>query len=242
MSDHLYRAWAKLGVGFTAISKPRKLIDLEKTIIDTARVYHDHPKLLFGMRAWLLRHHDLVNGNRLIRMIKKESKTAVLGAIIESILKAHPRSDLKYVMKYCTPLVKKEFLFRVISESKVLADWNRKENLAVWKKWGLISREMDDMEGAIKPRQTVLKNNPNLLLRVLFGAGVKAEILSYFMEKKEGNAHQIAQERDLSYERVYTELMSFKEAGLVSEEKSGLARTFHLQHRFFKSRLSPQFA
>ncbi len=218
-----------MGIGFHEPHSEPILIDLERTLIETAHAGRDDSRLLFGMRGWLLKHHDLVNGTRLIRLVKSEKETAILGAIIDSVLEEESRSTLRYVKKYCRKAKTPEFVFNRIASSPVQSERNREENLTVWKRWNLISREMESSEGAIMEKPYVLKHNRNLALRALFGPILKADLLAYFLEYKQGNAHQVAQALGQSYEPVYHELQSFKEIGFMEDEKAGLSRVFKIK-------------
>lgn len=195
----------------------------------TAHAGREDSRLLFGMRAWLLKHHDLVNNSRLIRLIKIEKETAVLGAVIDSILAKIPRSTLRYVRKYCKKAKKPEFVFKRIANSKIQSSLNREENLSIWKKWNLISREMGEMDGVIMDKSYVFAHNRNLALRAFFGPIVKADVFAFLLERKMSNAHQMAQALGLSYEPVYSELAMFKQMGFIEEEKHGLARMFKIK-------------
>lgn len=229
MFDALYTIWTQLGVGFLEKSIVATFVDLEKIIMATTHAGREDSRLLFGMRAWLLKHHDLVNNSRLIRLIKIEKETAVLGAIIDSILAKIPRSTLRYVRKYCKKAKKPEFVFKRIANSKIQSSLNREENLSIWKKWNLISREMGEMDGVIMDKSYVFAHNRNLALRAFFGPIVKADVFSFLLEHKMSNAHQMAQALGLSYEPVYSELATFKQMGFIEEEKHGLARMFKIK-------------
>jgi hypothetical protein len=196
-------------------------VDLERLIMDTCVEGRRDSRLLFGMRGWMLRHYDLVNVNRLIRMAKEAEETAVLGAICDSVLEHAPRSSLRYVRKYCQRMKRPEFLFEEIAASKTMRRLNEEENLPVWKAWGLISREMEDMEGAI--------------------AG-KAFVLGYLLEHAEGNARQISLGIGQSYEPVYSELKLCEEVGLLEPLKAGRATVYHLRPEFLKKALKPLLA
>lgn len=241
MFNDLRKKWTRLGVGFTESFSEQGLIDLEKTILETTHAGREDSRLLFGMRGWLLKHHDLINGSRLIRFVKKEPETAVLGALIDSMIEEAPRSTLLYVRRYCKKLRKPEFLFSKIAESKALSELNREENLSVWRHWNLISREMGEMEGAIYEKKYVLKHNLNLALRALFGPGMRAEVLSYFLKNKEGNAAQIAKALEQSYQPVYSELKAIQAIGLVHEEKEGIACVFQIEKNIIPMLLKPLF-
>lgn len=229
MFDELYKIWTQLGVGF--LEKPALpiVVDLEKTIMATAQAGRMDSRLLFGMRAWLLQHHDLVNNSRLIRLIKSAKETAVIGAVIDSVISEIPRSTLRYVRKYCKKAKRPEFVFERIASSPVQSKLNRDENLSLWKKWNLISREMSEMDGAIMKKSYVYAHNHNLALRAFFGPIIKADVFSFLLEHKTGNAHQMAKTLDLSYEPVYSELATFKEMGFLEEEKQGLSRCFKMK-------------
>ena len=242
MSDNLRKSWTRLGVAFDESFLRKGSIDLERLIMDTCVEGRGDSRLLFGMRGWLLKHHDLVNVNRLIRMVKEARMTAVLGAITDSVLEHAPRSSLRYVRKYCRPARPHEILFKEIAASKTMTRFNEEENLPVWKAWGLISREMDSMEGAIAEKAFVLGHNQNLALRALFGSGMRAEILGYLLEHGEGNARQVSLGVGQSYEPVYSELKSCEAVGLLKPEIHGRATVYHLRPDFLKRTLKPLLA
>ena len=168
-----------------------------------------------------------------------EEISTAFSRIIESVVTEYPRSNLKYVIKYCHPFTKSDFIFDSVRSSKTISQLNQSENLPLWKKWNLISREMSDMQGAICEKKFVLKHNPQLALRALFGAGLKAEVLSFFLNHRKGNARQIALAIGLSYEPVYSELIQFVKIGLAEEIKKGQSRIFSLRPIFFERTLLP---
>lgn len=239
MKPDLYATWTRLGVFFANTPTREKNIDLELTLIKTSSECRKDSRLAFGMYGWLLKHHELVNTARLIRFIKDESSSAVMGAILESVVEHHPRSNLKYVLKYCRAQPAEEFVFERIAASKLLSAKNRDENLTIWKKWNLISNEMDDLKGAVQNKAYVLKHNPTLAIRALFGANLRSEILNYFVFNKSGNAHQIAASMNLSYEPVYKELDFFNRIGLLKDLRQGRNHLYHLRTSFLKQALLP---
>lgn len=234
MLENLYKIWTRLGVGFNESFSKEGSIDLEKILVETAHAGREDSRLLFGMRGWLLKHHDLVNGSRLIRFLKEEKETAVLGAIVDSVVEQEPRSVLLSVKRYCKKRKEPEFVFSKIAQSKVESKVNRLENHPVWKRWNLISNEMSVMEGAIHEKNYVLKHNPNLALRALFGAGTRAEIFSFFLKQKEANASEIARALNQSYQPVYSELMAVCKIGLGQVKKVGAESIFHVSSKFLK--------
>lgn len=238
---NLYADWSQLGVGFGEAFSKKSWVSLEKLILKTAQVGRQEPRLLFGMRAWLIKHHDLINRSLLIALVKKSKSTAVLGAVLDSVLERVPRSGLKYVLPYCQANPKPVFLFKKVENSKVLAALNKRENLKVWKRWGLISREMEDMEGAVADKPYVLKNNLNLALRALFGPGIRAEIFYFLLQHEAGNAYQIAAYLGFSYEPIYSELKLCQQIGLLSVKKIGKALVYQLRPRLLKKSLRPLF-
>lgn len=242
MSDNLRKSWARLGVAFNEDFPRKGSVDLERLIMDTCVEGRRDSRLLFGMHGWLLKHHDLVNASRIIRMVKEAKATAVLGAICDSVLEYAPRSSLRYVRRYCQHVRRPEFVFEEIAGSKAMQTLNEKENLRVWKAWGLISREMEAMAGAIAEKGFVLGHNRNLAIRALFGTGVRAEILNYLVEHGEANARQISVGVGQSYEPVYSDLKSCEAIGLLKPEVQGRATVYHLKPDFLKRTLKPLLA
>ena len=228
MSDLLYKQWKKLGVGFVFCGEIRSPVDLEFLLVQTAKEGREDSRLIFGMRGWLLENYDLVNTQRLIRLIKEEKKknhsTAILGAVLTSIVEAHPRSSLKSILKYCQKSKKAVFVFPRIAKSEILAQLNKKENHPIWARWNLISREIGTVQGAIRKRSYILRRNQNLLLRAIFGSGIRAEILAFFLSCKKGNALHISNAVGLSYEPVYSELQQIQALHLIQDERKGRGR------------------
>jgi hypothetical protein len=238
----LRKAWTRLGVGFVEKFSTQGQLDLEHLIVDTCKEGRSDSRLLFGMRGWLLKHHDLVNVARLIRMVKEEGDTAVLGAIIESVVETHPRSALASVTKYCRKAKKREFVFERIARSKTMAKFNLEENLPIWRKWNLISNEMGELGGAIAEKGYIFQYNSNMMLRALFSPGIRAEVLSYLVEYGEGNARQISMGVGQSYEPVYSELKLCENMGLLEPISCGRATVYHLKPEFLKKGLEPLMA
>ena len=242
MSHDLRTSWARLGVAFDERISRKGSVDLECLMMDTCIEGRKDSRALFGMIGWLIKHHDLVNANRLIRMVKEARNTAILGAVIDTVLEHTPRSSLRYVRKYCKRIPRPEYVFEEIARSKVLQRLNQEENLPVWKAWNLISREMDTTEGGIAGKMFVLSRNYNLALRALFGTGIRAEILNYLVERGEGNAHQISQGVGQSYQPVYSELKLCEDVGLLMPVTCGRATVYHLRPEFFQKTLKPLLA
>lgn len=234
MSENLRKIWTQLGVGFNEPFSKKNVIDLERTILDTTVAGRQDSRLLFGLRGWLLKHHDLVNGSRLIRLAKQAETTAVLGAIIDSVVEKEPRSVLIATRRYCKKSLQPEFLFYRIAQSKVEATINKRECLEVWRRWNLISNEMSSMEGVIFEKGYVLKHNPNLALRALFGAGTRAEVFGYFLQHMEGNAMEICKALNQSYQPVYSELTAISRIGLGKAKKVGASKIFRVSSHFIK--------
>ena len=238
----LRKSWARLGVAFAERFTSRGALDIERLIVETCIEGRRDPRLFFGMVGWLIKHHDLVNASRLIRMAKESKATAVLGAVCDAVLDGSPRSSFRYVRRYCRPLSRPEYLFDEVASSRALRRANDEENLKLWKRWGLISRELDAMEGAIADKVFVLGHNRNLAFRALFGTGVRAEILSYLVEHGEANARQIALGIGQSYEPVYSELKFCASVGLLAPVVRGRARVYHVAPNLFRQALKPLLA
>lgn len=240
--SNLRKSWSRFGVAFGEAFSTKGYVDLEQLIVETCVEGRKDSRLFFAMRGWVLKHHDFINGGRLIRMIKKTNETAMAGVLVDSILENEPRSGLQYVRKYCKPSAKREFAFEEIRESKVLGKLNEEENLPVWKKWNLISRDMEVMEGAIAEKGWVIAHNRNLALRAVFGAGIRAEILNFLLEYGKGSAYQIAASVNQSYEPIYSELRLCENIGFLKEEREGKAVVYHLRPAFLRKALKPLLA
>src|SRR5262245_5893707 len=109
----LYAIWTKLGVVLPGASSDQDTVDLERTLIETAKKGRKESRLLLGMQAWIIKHHNLISGARLIGLIKREKETSILRGVLNSVIGAQPRSYLKNTRRYCRSIAgspKQKFL------------------------------------------------------------------------------------------------------------------------------------
>jgi len=99
------RDWARLGVLFNCRASP-KTPDLERLLLDTARVCPDNALLLPLVVTWLSQYGQFVARHRLKRLVQSElglEHSATLGLIVEQAITAGGTRELLIVSEACEP-------------------------------------------------------------------------------------------------------------------------------------------
>jgi hypothetical protein len=215
----LMRRWKRLGFGF-AIDSCDAAVDPERLIADTAFEGRREPVCMWAMLTWLVRFGDLVNVPRLERMITEQNGPA-LGVIIDIAVENGADRKLKNAGRRCRPFTVPQILFSVMEEKKTTRTYEQTYTLPQFAKWGLFCSSFNVKSDALHAREHVLRNNRNLLLRTLFGANARSEILFALSETPKMYISKIAQTIGLSYQPVYAEIRAMMLNRLVVSELIG---------------------
>lgn len=206
--NNIFESWRRLGVNFTSVDSSMQEPQVEKLVRDTLIKGRDEPRLLECMAAWLYQYGDLINIS-LMRNYVTQTDSAVFGFILELI--NHKR--LNQLIKYCTPKKDPEMLFNVNSTIMKAEAVNSSSDIN--RKWNLYYVSFRIKNNAIMNRHYVLKNNPNLARRSLFGVSLKTEIINFILNNEDVYVAGISHYMGCHYHLVSSDIKEMIEDGIV---------------------------
>ena len=228
----LFPLWVKVGVNFPAIESSREEPLIEELIAQTSVIGRYEPRLIECMAGWIAKHGDLINTSLMHKYIS-QGNSAVLGLIFD-ILETKQSDKLKNLLKYCMPNEKAEMLFHAAENSPTMKAEAVKKEIDINRKWNLYYVSLRVKTDAILNRQIVLKNNPKLARRVLFGTVMRTEILNYLLERKTSFPAEIANHFGYQYHRVIEEIQNLIGIGAIFDSHSSKKRILKLSPSFEK--------
>ncbi len=164
-------AWARLGVMFN-VAAARQTPDVERLLLDTARLAPGNVRLFLLAASWLHRFSSYVAGHRLARLVHDELEVEtrpVLGLMLEWA----GGINLKYAIDVCRGSISQ--VDRPLSDAEngmaVLRRQAEQSASALSKKWGqwLSDETMRIKDDAIRPVFWVARHNPALAGRSTLG-------------------------------------------------------------------------
>ena len=217
----------RMGIRFGE-EMPGHDVDVEKTLLEATEQGRGEPRVFWAVLLWMSTYMDLVNVSRLSNMLREYGDPAALGAVCELAYQRNANRKFLAVRQRCRPKETREILFSKMAEMGVTTREVKKGALPLFLRWGFYCNYVNLMEGAICNRAEVLGRNPNLRLRALFGAGSRADILSWLLAHKRAHASKIAHGLSLSYQPVHSELRRLAADGILNAERVGNIRVFSL--------------
>jgi hypothetical protein len=88
-------------------------------------------------------------------------------------------AKLKQLTKYCHPKKKAEMLFFAAESSPTMKAQAVEHETEINRKWNLLYVSLRIKTDAVFDRKEVLKRNPNLARRALFGVVMRTEIMNF---------------------------------------------------------------
>ena len=209
--------WIRLGVGF--VGEPsRTEVDLEELLLETAKKGSKDSRLFWGAASWLACYGELVDGRRLATKLAGEDGAAELAAL----LVAGGASSLKGILQKCRRRRPASPLFDIDATNPVLKRKVKAGALTEFLEWGLWVDETSLCLDAVRPSKWVLRQNRNLLIRAVLGAGLRAELLNRLVEEERGvTAAELQRSEGRQYASVHGALSSLALANLVTREIVG---------------------
>jgi hypothetical protein len=171
--------WTRIGVMFNVVPAD-ETPDLERLLIDTARVADQDPRL-FGMAAtWLSRYGHFVAKHRLVRMIREElnaPEQALFGLLVGFARRFGKKPLLSSVLRVCRPLVNPQPLFAVDRSSPAFAKLVADHASGISREWGLWTDELEPSYDALRPVEWVLAQNQAFRVRARFQCDLRLSVL-----------------------------------------------------------------
>jgi DNA-binding transcriptional ArsR family regulator len=231
-TENLRKKWARTGCRF-AIEPISEDVDLEQLIIDTTQAVPFDPTLLWGMISWIINYADLINIHRLLRK-SALADIPVLGVTCDIAMQNNADKKLHYILNKCTASNPHRILFNVMTETSVAQEHEKTDSLPVFTKWGLYCSTVTIKNDMLLNRERICKENPQLGIRALFGANVRADILFSLKKIKETHLCELARIIGMSYQPVYAEIENLARNNLVSIRLCGRNKMASLTPRMEK--------
>jgi len=215
--DKLYKMWGKLGWGNT-IGLYNDEVDIEELIAETTFAARYDGRLLPALMTWIRDYGDLINKRKLLRFLN-QADTALLGAVLEIAMKYGGSENFAPIIKQCHPLKSMEVLIKGVDDVETYITWQKEYSKEEFRKWGFYCATIDFYEDAFRAREWILQNNRILVLRAVFGANIRSEILFCLEKHSKMGIRALSKELGYAYSGVYREIEDFQRNGLMIEEK-----------------------
>jgi hypothetical protein len=229
-SEPLFSMWTRLGVNFPAFNPSKEEPLVEELIAQTSLIGRYETRLIEGMAGWLQKHGDLVNTSLMRRHIES-GDSAVIGLVFD-ILSSKETGKLKLLTKYCHPKKKAEMLFYVAETSPTMKAQAIENETKLSRKWNLLYVSLRIKTAAVYDRKEVLKRNPNLARRALFGVIMRTEILNFLLQKESSFPAEISKALGYRYHRVIADIQDLIRDGAIIDSFAGKKRQLKISPAF----------
>lgn len=233
--DTVAPGWARLGVMLNVQPAPQTP-DLERLILDTARIASSNSRLFVLAASWLARYGDYVARHRLTRLIRDELEMEhrpTLGFLLEWAKKNGGKSnDFRFNLpiKACKTTSTPRPLTDLEHRNLVFSRLSKDRASSLSRKWGRWMSEFKIKDDALRPTEWIALHNPSLRERALCGGDLMASVLA----ECEADPRAIESESELarrcggSRPALREALRRLRLAGLIQTAESGRANRIWL--------------
>ena len=199
----LTRRWARLGAAF-AVSPAPQTPDIERLLIDTARLAAHESRLFIMAATWLLEFGSLVAKHRLRALARAELEPEyheVLGLMLDLVRQENGTRHFNEVIEVCRPADAvadasdddEEIppLFDVYRDRPRLLRRLRRAASPVSRQWGRLAEPMEFKPDALRSRPWLIARNPSLRLRADLGGDLRCSILLTLADRPEAGASEM---------------------------------------------------
>jgi hypothetical protein len=185
--DNLIRRWASLGAGFDASFGGGRLdaapddIDLERLLLDTARLASSDARLFIMAATWLHTYGDLIAKHRLKRLIRDELESpaqAALGLLLDIAQQGSHPLEFQTVIKHLKPASEARPLFESSRANAKLAELAKRKASPISLRWNLWCETIEFKPDAMRPAAWMMARHPSLRTRADFRGDLRASILA----------------------------------------------------------------
>lgn len=216
----------------------RRTPDIERLLLDTARVASWNSRLFVLAAGWLALYGDYVAKHRLARLVADELESEyrpTLGLLLDWAKARGGANGSRFnlAIKACGRPADARPLFEVERRNPALARLAERRASALSRKWGRWAGDFDLKADALRPPEWVATHNPSLHERALTGGDLLASVLA----ECEADAAGIRSEAELarrcgaSRPAVRDALRRLRLAGRVRPVRRGRANAVVLRRR-----------
>ena len=230
--DHLIAKWTRLGAGFRA-RPARQSPDLERLLLNTARLASQNARLFILAATWLCRYADLVARHRLKRLVADELEPEhrpVLGLLLATVREETGTTHFNSVIRECSPAQEPRPLFEIERRNDKLRRLAKRHASPISREWNLWTRAFGPKIGALRPVRWVLKRNPGYRSRADLKGDLRASIIATLAEDPRAGESELRLTRECGATRsaVRDSLDDLETAGRVTRTRVGKRRQVSL--------------
>lgn len=178
--DNILSQWSSVGAGFNSPVADGD-IDLERLLIDTARLIPEMARLYIMAATWLHTHGDMIAKHRLMRLVFSELEPmhqATLGLLLDTAQQGtHPKAFESVITKL-RPAERAMPLFEKSRQNPKLAALAKRRASALSRKWNLWAQPIEFKDDAVRPVGWMIGRVPSLRTRADFRGDLRASILA----------------------------------------------------------------
>lgn len=224
--DSVAARWAKLGAMLN-VRAGDKTPDIERLLLDTARVSSANSRLFIMAATWLARYGAYVAKHRLARLILDELESEyrpTLGLLLEWA-KDHGESNgsrFNLAIKACGSAKDGRPLSDVENRNIIFARLAKQRASVLSQKWGRWMTDFEPKNDALRPVSWVAEHN-DLAVRALTGGDLRSSVMAEY----EAGADCIESEAELarrcgaSRPAIRGAIECLKMAGYVQSSRKG---------------------
>ncbi len=235
--DAVASRWARLGAMLNVPAAP-STPDLERLLLDTARVVSSNSRLFILAATWLAAYGDYVAKHRLARLIRDELEAEhlpVMGLLLDSARQHSGSGGSRFnlAIDACKTAADARPLFDVERRSAPLSRLAEQRASTLSRKWGRWMADFDLKRDALRPEEWVAEQNPALRVRALTGGDLVASVLA----ECEADPNVIESESELarccgaSRPAVKDAIRRLRLAGILRVVYRGRSKSVELRHR-----------
>jgi len=177
--DNTIARWSRVGVLFG--SRPaRTTPDLERLLVDTARLAAGNARLFYLAVTWLSRYGNFIARHRLKRLVETDLEAdfqPALGALLALAVKHGASRELLVAADVSSPADTPHPLFDVQRRSPVLAKIAQRHACAEGQRWNLWLPDEPPKLDALRPGRWIINQNPEYLDRIVRKGDLRCSIL-----------------------------------------------------------------
>lgn len=219
IDEIIWSHWAALGAFITVEPCRKSIVDPEALLVATCAFGRQDARILDEAMDWTIANHELLKPWRLKRISRSfgPDTQRVLGAVLEYTAIEKGKDLFPGVRKEASRVldeVEKEELFR---REKGRYTRGRKPPDEIFLRWKLLRGSPRIRNHSGEPD---LRNPANLMLRLrdYYGAGARADVMTYLLTEKGGSSNGIAASIKYQQGRVYDVLEGLVDAGIAQKQ------------------------
>ena len=180
--DKVASSWVRLGVMLN-IQTADQTPDVERLLLETARVASANSRLFVMAASWLARYGDYVAKHRLATLIRDELEAEhrpTLGLLLDWA-RSHGDANLSrfnLAIDACGSAIDARPMFDVERRNAALTRLAHERASALSRSWGRWMQEFELKSDALRPAEWIAEHNPALAERALTGGDLIASVLA----------------------------------------------------------------